>query len=332
MDIKVSLCVVLNFTCSCHVPLTNGLLELDPTLRIRIERLETEQKMIKAEIKKNKSLILSKIGLTEMQEITAFPKLEINVIDWEPNQDTVSTVTSPEPFTWDKKLNENKQHEKYKDHLSKFLHLPSNMEWYHAKDNQQFLTVTDSPWLPFNIKGTSDLAILNSNYSKAKGQESKSARILFELKKDGTIGSQERYQAQVKLVLANHWSRYFVLVVLTDLVDYWELIWENSNEICIYFATRDLAVRMIQEYINRESQNIHSRNKFNDDDEYPLSKQRKLNTYTTISDDVANFSDFTDEMTETQLNQKIVECFLRDVYIPSSPYSQLINTEPSYIA
>ena len=53
--------------------------------------------------------------------------------------------------------------------------------------------------------------------TKAKGQESKGARVLFELKKDGAIGSQERYQAQVELILANHWSRYFVLVVLTDL-------------------------------------------------------------------------------------------------------------------
>jgi hypothetical protein len=338
MNIKVSLCVVLNLTYSCHVPLTNGLL-LASTLCTRIERLENEQerleneqKAIKTEIKKNKSLILSKIGPTEMQEITAFLKLEINVIDWKPNQDTVSTVTSPEPFTWDKKLNENKQHEKYKDHLSKLLHLPPTMEWYHAKDNQQFLTVLDSPWLPFSIKGTSDLAILNSNYSKAKGQESKGARILFELKKDGTIGSQERYQAQVELILANHWSRYFVLVVLTDLVDYWELIWENSNEINIYFATRDSAVRIIQEYINRENQNIRSRNEFDDDDEYPLSKRRKLNTSVTTSDDVANFSDFANEMTEAQLSQKMVERFLRDIYIPSSPYSQLINTEPSYIA
>lgn len=49
------------------------------------------------------------------------------------------------------------------------------MEWYHTKDNQQFLTVTGLPWLPFNIKGISDLVILNSNYSKVKSQESKDA-------------------------------------------------------------------------------------------------------------------------------------------------------------
>jgi hypothetical protein len=58
------------------------------TLCTRIERLETkqkrlenEQKAIKTEIKKNKSLILSKIDPTEMQKITTFLKLEINVID-----------------------------------------------------------------------------------------------------------------------------------------------------------------------------------------------------------------------------------------------------------
>ncbi|CAG8554103.1 hypothetical protein GLOIN_2v1485529 [Rhizophagus irregularis DAOM 181602=DAOM 197198] len=75
----------------------------------------------------------------------------------------------------DKKLNKNKQYEKYKNHLSKLLHLPPTMEWYHTKDNQQFLTVTGLPWLPFNIKGISDLVILNSNYSKVKSQESKDA-------------------------------------------------------------------------------------------------------------------------------------------------------------
>ena len=111
--------------------LTNSLL-LDSTFCTRIERLEikqekleNKQKAIKTEIKKNKSLILSKIGPTEMQEITTFLKLEINVLDWKPNQNTVSII---KPFIWNKKFNENKQYNEYKDHLAKLLHLSQTMK------------------------------------------------------------------------------------------------------------------------------------------------------------------------------------------------------------
>jgi hypothetical protein len=45
--------------------------------------------------------------------------------------------------------------------------------------------------------------------------------------------------------------------------------------------------------------------------------EKKKNEY--IYNDIANFNDFADEMTEMELKQKMVEHFLRDIYIPSSP-------------
>ncbi|RIA99337.1 hypothetical protein C1645_811576 [Glomus cerebriforme] len=88
-----------------------------------------------------------------------------------------------EPFSWNMNLAENKQYEQYKDYLSKQLSLPSNMEWYSAKDNPQFLTAVGETWLPFDVKGTSDLTIVKINFSKMFGQEAIGIQLLWDLKK-----------------------------------------------------------------------------------------------------------------------------------------------------
>ncbi|CAG8638015.1 4670_t:CDS:2 [Funneliformis caledonium] len=136
--------------------------------------------------------------------------------------------------------------------------------------------------------GATDLAMLNVDFSKAIGQKANGARVLFELKKIGTIDAPE---------------------VLTDLNDYWKFIWEYGNEICISFVYRNLAIKIIQDHVNQESKNVHQRiGEF--DDDYPLLKRKKF-------DDVASFNDFADEMTEMELKQKNFERYLRDMYIPS---------------
>jgi hypothetical protein len=102
-------------------------------------------------------------------------------------------------------------------------------------------------WL-CKVKGTFDVTILKKDYSK--GQEANGARLLFELKKVGNIKERERHQAQLQLILANYWSIFHVLVILTDLNDHWEIM----IEIMTCFPSRDLAIHIIQEYINKENE------------------------------------------------------------------------------
>ena len=73
-----------------------------------------------------------------------------------------------------------------------------------------------------------------------------------------------------------------------------------------------------------------------DELEYPLAKRRKLTTPKTIVSDVGNLDDFADTMPPLELEQRRIERFLREVFIPSTPYGQFMltnqNTEtmPSY--
>ncbi len=198
------------------------------------------------------------------------------------------------------------------------------------KNNAQFLSVIDQQWLPFNVKGTSDIAILKKDYSKCLGQEANGARLLFELKKVGNINARERYQAQLQLVLANYWSRFHVLVVLTDLNNHWEIMWEYDREIMTCFPSRDVAINIIQAYINKESSNESEESE--DVQPYsshrnelgPLAKRKKLDIINTVTNDIADFTDFADKIPITEMKQKLMERFLRETFNPSSTYGQLV--------
>jgi len=60
----------------------------------------------------------------------------------------------------------------------------------------------------------------------------------------------------------------------------WEFFWEYDTEICFCRPTsKELAVKMLQDYVNSESNcsNVPLGSEFNvNEDDYPLSKRRKL--------------------------------------------------------
>ena len=101
--------------------------------------------------------------------------------------------------------------------------MPNGLEWFNTKKNQKFLNTINQKWLPFNLKGTTDIAILTKGYSGCMGQERVGCRVVIELKKIGNIDAKARFQTQGELITANHWSNHEVLAVLTDLNDYWEI-------------------------------------------------------------------------------------------------------------
>ncbi len=93
----------------------------DPIILKRIERLEER-------FKEATTVIISKIGSTEMKTITSSLKLRINVIEW--NSQNVMT-NSYGVFNWKRNITESMQaegREGYMKHLSEAIQLPSNME------------------------------------------------------------------------------------------------------------------------------------------------------------------------------------------------------------
>src|SRR6266511_2234455 len=118
-----------------------------------------------------------------MQAIQTALHLKIIMNEWSPEQTIISS--SEPPFTWNMDLSESKQSEEYMKHLNKVISLPSNLKWYDSKKNMKFLTVLGQSWLPFDLKDTTDVAILDKDYSKCLGQEATGIGVFIELKKVG---------------------------------------------------------------------------------------------------------------------------------------------------
>ena len=124
-------------------------------------------------------------------------------------------------FIWNKHT-EDVQADLYLKHLKTNITLPDELEWYNAKKNKNFLNLKNQKWLPFNLKGITDMMILRKRYLEHMGQEIAGYKVIIELKKPENIDSWSQFQMQEELISANHWSNYNILVILTDLNDFWE--------------------------------------------------------------------------------------------------------------
>ena len=154
------------------------------------------------------------------------------------------------------------------------------------------------------------------------GQERVGCRVVIELKKIGNIDAKARFQTQGELITANHWSNHEVLAVLTDLNDYWEILWEYGNEICSWKPTsHQHALQVLQAYVDAESSNFKRKsNEF--DENYPFLKRKKLTTTNIEISDIADFNDLADEMPEVEIKSKMIERYLREVFANSTSYGQ----------
>ncbi|TPX41022.1 hypothetical protein CcCBS67573_g10596 [Chytriomyces confervae] len=102
----------------------------------------------------------------------------------------------------------------------------------------------------WRLRGHADILISSSHGAGTAVYE---CHLLFELKKD-TNESSKLVQAQLELLCADYKSSFPVLAVLTDLNDYWQLIWmENQgNETFMRVShplTASLAIGVIQWYL-----------------------------------------------------------------------------------
>src|ERR1044071_59484 len=104
-----------------------------------------------------------------MQQIRDHLNLNFTVIDWKMEITNISQGFSK--FTWNVKHTEDAQANIYLKHLKTNITLPDGFEWYNAKKNRNFLNLKNQKWLSFNLKGTTDVAILKKGYSERMGQE-----------------------------------------------------------------------------------------------------------------------------------------------------------------
>ncbi|CAB4445170.1 unnamed protein product [Rhizophagus irregularis] len=310
--------------------------ELEQRLsKVETQHEQNDQRLSKVEtqLKKANSVLISGIDSVNMQQIKDSLGLRFKVVDWTPIQMNV-TVMQACKFTWSS-LAEDAQCERYLKHLEDVISLPNSLEWYNAKKSQQFLSLTNQTWLPFNLKGTTDIAILKKGYSSRFGQEVNGCIMTIELKKPKYIDSNARFQTQIQLIAANHWSNYDVIAILTDLNDSWEFFWEDEKDICSYKPdSLEVALKILQQLVNTEVNYIgEDSNTVDrlDNDGPPMKRRKKLDTFNVQTNDIANFNDFADIMPDMELKSKLIERYLREVFLPSTQYEQLeTRTETSY--
>ncbi|CAJ0845826.1 12796_t:CDS:2 [Entrophospora sp. SA101] len=143
--------------------------------------------------------------------------------------------------------------------------------------------------------------------------------------------SAARLQTEAQLLVANFWSNYDVLALLTDLNDYWEYFWLDGNDVCFWkIEERAKAVAILKDYVNVVGVNDIGRigSEVGMSIDYPIGKRRKLDTnelVTVPSSDIANMEDFADEMSEIELKQWRVRCLMRKFF--SMPYPQTVLAE-----
>ncbi|GBB86313.1 hypothetical protein RclHR1_12730010 [Rhizophagus clarus] len=164
-------------------------------------------------------------------------------------------ILSHQMFTWSK-LVKDAQSDEYMKYIKEVIKLPSGLEWYNVKKNQKFFNSTNQKWLPFSLKGTTDIAILTKGYLGCMDQKYVRFRIVIELKKVGNVDAKAHFQTQGELITANHWSNH----------------------------------KILQECIDVESSDFKKNLKFEDD--YPFIKRRKLNTTNIGASDVVDLNDF----------------------------------------
>jgi hypothetical protein len=160
------------------------------------------------------------------------------------------------PFPWTDE-NENQKADKYTQYVrARLSPLPPNVRLVAAPGG---LLSTNSTVLPFNVKGTADLVLVEQASLSAK-LEASGIHAVIELKKDldpaSNNNKRARQQAMVELIVADVSSAFLPFVLLTDLKDSFTFFWldEAKDMRQIHFLvppTRQLAFLLLNRLVAR---------------------------------------------------------------------------------
>jgi hypothetical protein len=150
--------------------------------------------------------------------------------------------------------------------LQSVVKLPRDKVFVDVRKQADLLNVStaSAPWLPFSLKGTSDVAIVDRPCVAGR-VVSRGLLVLFELKK--AVRTHDVQQALAQLIAADVHSRFAVVAVLTDLNEEWHFFW--AEEGAIKQMTVQLAHAIICMWLNLIV-------RADDSARTPLAKRQKL--------------------------------------------------------
>jgi len=150
-----------------------------------------------------------------------------------PDEAPQSGSGSTSLYTWDERT-EPQQSEDCISFLKGHLKFPCSCVLRAIDKRADFLSVRASALgTTMGIKGTSDLAVLDSDLANALVPRA-GIILLFELKKE--IQERDVRQAQLQTISANRVSQFRPVVVLTDLRESWRYYWIKDRSLCMMLA------------------------------------------------------------------------------------------------
>jgi len=130
-------------------------------------------------------------------------------------------------------------------HLKQIVSIPDTLAWYDVHSNKHYLD-SDVPVLNRSLKGTTDLIVAEIVYAD-DGDDRHALALLVELKKPATLRSRREEclrQTYLKLIAQSVYaeSKWKPLAVLTDLNDFWRIMWFQGRELHVAATARNFAV------------------------------------------------------------------------------------------
>ncbi|CAG8775604.1 3819_t:CDS:2, partial [Cetraspora pellucida] len=169
-----------------------------------------------------------------------------------------------EPYEWsDYAENHLVQREEILKYFNKHLSpkLPTDIIILDVANDKDFLNIYDSSLLPFDIRGGTDLALVEEGYIKCKITKA-GIRAVFEFKK--VVEEHNAYQTILEMVAADLYvnDKIKVFGVLTDLKSLWNIYWvANEKRIkAVTFSHRLKALEFIAQMasdLNGHSKTVH---------------------------------------------------------------------------
>ncbi len=227
--------------------LDEALGNLGRSLQEELQEVKADVRHVKQRLDDSKSVSISKCSVGDVQEIFQDLDLSPEVLSV---PDGIQGM-EVEAFVWTD-YSEQSQLVKCKVYLQDNLLVPNNCVWEIVDNNKKFLSVTkESLGSKYSLHGTSDISIIDKSFWVAKMKQS-GILVLFELKKK--VSEEHVRQAQLELIAASAVSQCSPLVVLTDLVDDWNIYWIKDHKICIMVASRPQAFQVLSLVLEQQYQ------------------------------------------------------------------------------
>mmetsp|Transcript_35648 Transcript_35648/g.89908 ORF Transcript_35648/g.89908 Transcript_35648/m.89908 type:complete len:461 (+) Transcript_35648:360-1742(+) len=130
-------------------------------------------------------------------------------------------------------------------HLKQIVSIPDTLAWYDVHSNKHYLD-SDVPVLNRSLKGTTDLIVAEIVYAD-DGDDRHALALLVELKKPATLRLRREEclrQTYLELIAQSVYaeSKWKPLAVLTDLNDFWRIMWFQGRELHVAATARNFAV------------------------------------------------------------------------------------------